>query len=783
MKKFSLIYAFLLMGFTAIVAQVVLIRELLTSFSGNELAIGIFFANWLLLEALGSYGAGRWAGKLASGTSFYAGLQLFLALAFPAIIFLTRIAKNLLGIIPGQGINVFTIFYASLFLLIPLGLADGAQFSVGCRLFTEGKNRGILSIGKVYIYEAIGSLAGGVVGTYICLQYVNSFQTALALALLNVFSALLLLLFVDTPDRGIHQRRWFPLIFRSPRLALKMTAGLLLLVCGVLVPLKGIDYLHTRSAAAQWRNYEVLDYGNSIYSNVAVIKRLEQMNIMANGVPVSTIPNPDIAFIEEFVHLTLLAHPHPRDVLLVGGGIGGVLQEILKHPLQKIHYAELDPLIIDAARRHAPEFTAADVDDPRVKVHHVDGRYFIRTADEQYDVILINLPDPSTLEINRCYTLEFYQMCRRRLKPDGILCLQMPGSTTFLSRELIELNANIIQTLKQVFPYLQIIPGEYNLLLASSNPSVTTIQPDVLIQRLRQRALQIRLLSDFHIRYKFEKTRLEWYDKEMAKAAEVPFNRDFHPTALYYDLVFWNSVHSPGFAAIFAQLKHLRLGYIIMAVFVIFVILFFVQRSGLAWKKSFIVLPIIATGFAGMAVDIVLVLAFQSFYGYLYHWIGLLIAAFMVGLTGGGMWMTRRLGAGLKSGGANAVDDRALFLKLEIWIVLYTGLLMGVLALLSRFQEYAVVFATAQYVLLALNALCGFLVGAEFPLANKIYLKDTIQYTQTAGSLYAADLIGSWLGALFVTIAFVPLLGILPTVLLILIVNAGSLVFFYFTPR
>jgi spermidine synthase len=783
MKKFSLIYAFLLMGFTAIVAQVVLIRELLTSFSGNELAIGIFFANWLLLEALGSYGAGRWAGKVTSGTSYYVCLQLLLALALPTIIFLTRIAKNLLGIIPGQGINVFTIFYASLFLLIPLALTDGAQFSFGCRLFTEGKNRGVLSIGKVYIYEAIGSLVGGVVATYLCLQYFNSFQTALALALLNIFSALLLLLFVGTPDRGNNQRRWYQLTVSPPRLALKIAAGLLLLICGLLVPLAGIDYLHTRSVAAQWRNYAVLDYRNSIYGNVTVIKRFEQLNIMSNGVPVSTIPNPDIAFIEEFVHLALLAHPHPRKVLLVGGGIGGVLQEILKHPLQKIHYAELDPLIIHSAQRHAPGFSAADMSDPRVKVHYVDGRYFIRTDDEQYDVIFINLPDPSTLEINRYYTLEFYQMSRQRLKQDGILCLRLPGSTAFLSRELIEVNANIIQTVKHVFPYLKIIPGEYNLLLASLNTSITTIQPDVLTQRMRQRALQTRLLSDFHIRYKFEKTRLEWYDKEMAKAAEMPYNRDFHPSALYYDLVFWNSVHSPGFAAIFTQLKHLRLGYIVIAVFVMFVILFFLQRSGLAWKKSFIVLPIIATGFAGMAVDIVLVLAFQSFYGYLYHWIGLLIAAFMVGLTSGGMWMTHRLKGKLKSEGANAVDDTATFLKLELFIVLYTGLFIGVLALLNRFQEYAIIFAAAQYILLVLNALCGFLVGAEFPLANKIYLKNTSQYTQTAGSLYATDLIGSWLGALFVTIAFIPLLGILPTCLLILIINAGSLLFFYFTPQ
>jgi predicted membrane-bound spermidine synthase len=155
----------------------------------------------------------------------------------------------------------------------------------------------------------------------------------------------------------------------------------------------------------------------------------------------------------------------------------------------------------------------------------------------------------------------------------------------------------------------------------------------------------------------------------------------------------------------------------------------------------------------------------------------------MVGLTGGGMWMTHRLKGKLKSAGANSVDDTAIFLKLELFIVLYTGLLIGVLALLNRFQEYAVIFAAAQYVLLLLNALCGFLVGAEFPLAIKIYLKNTTRYPQTAGILYAADLIGSWLGALFVAIAFIPLLGITPTCLLVLFINLGSLIFFYFTPQ
>ena len=779
MKKLSLIYAFLLMGFTAIVAQVILIREFLTSFSGNELAIGIFFANWLLLEALGSFLAGRWAAKVKSGTPYYAVLQLFLASAFPFVILLTRIAKHLLGIIPGQGINVLTIFFVSLLLLIPLGLADGAQFSFGCRMFLKKRQKNAASIGKVYIYEAIGSLAGGIAGTYLCLQYLNSFQTAFALAILNILSAILLLAFASSKPELTWPQRYKTALYKS-HFAIKFAAVTLLLICVILFPLGGINDLHTKSVSAQWRHYDVLDYRNSIYGNVTVLQRLEQLNIMANGVPVSTIPTPDIAFIEEFVHLSLLSQPNPQKVLLIGGGFGGVLKEILKHPIKEVNYAELDPLIIKTAQQHASSFIASNLNDPRVNIHNVDGRYLIRTSDERYDVIFINLPDPSTLEINRFYTLEFYHMSKQRLKADGILCFLLPGSLTYLSREMIDLNATLIQTTKYVFPYLSIIPGEYNLILASSNESVIQISADILIQRMRERSLKTRLLSDFHIRYKFDQKRRKWYDDEIRKAGEMLLNQDFHPAALYYDLLFWNSIHSPAIAGIFRQLKCLRLGYIIIPTALMFCILLLLQRSRLSWHKSFIVLPIMATGFAGMGVDIVLVLAFQSFYGYIYHWIGLLIAAFMVGLTVGGMWMTRRIN-GVKQ--ENVIDDYANFLKLELLIILYTAVLIGILYLLSQFQGYAFIFAAAQYILLFLNSLCGFLVGAEFPLANTIYLKHTLNFTETAGKLYAADLIGSWVGALFVTITFIPLFGIFNTCLLILFINFCSLLVFVFSKR
>jgi spermidine synthase len=499
---------------------------------------------------------------------------------------------------------------------------------------------------------------------------------------------------------------------------------------------------------------------------VTILQRFGQLNLMSNGVPIETVPTPDITFIEEFIHLPMLFHPHPQHVLLVSGGIGGVLQEILKHPVQQIDYAELDPLILHSIQQYAPLQTVSDLHDSRVHVHYVDGRYLMRTTEKKYDLIFINLPDPSTLEINRFYTREFYRMSKQRLQERGIFCFGLPGSTSYLSKELIDLNAHLIQTVNAIFPYIRIIPGEYTLLLASSYDGITTVTPDMLIQRMADRSLHTRLLSDFHIRYKFDARRLEWYHSQIGKAPEMSLNRDFSPLALYYDLVFWNSLHSPGFARIFTQLKRLQPSYIVIAMVFTFGLIGYLRHSRGIWKSSYLVLAIVATGFTGMGVDIVLVLAFQSFYGYIYHWIGLLITAFMIGLTGGGIWMMRKVKQGIK--------EEKGFLALELSLVLYTIVLLAVLFLLYQFQEYTVIFSATQFILLGLNMLCGWLVGAEFPLATAIYLKSTSHYTQTAGIIYAADLIGSWIGALLVTLALIPLFGIMKTCLLMLCINICS---------
>ena len=179
MRPFSLKASLLIMGMSGIVAQIVLLRELLVSFLGNELTVGIILGNWLILEALGSYVIGRSVEKVGRKIETYVVFQLVFSVAFPFSIYLCRIFKNILLATPGEGLGFGPIFYSSLLILLPVALPHGALFTYGCKLYSQYVGKDASSVGKVYAFESIGSIIGGLLVTFLLVQYFNSFQIAL----------------------------------------------------------------------------------------------------------------------------------------------------------------------------------------------------------------------------------------------------------------------------------------------------------------------------------------------------------------------------------------------------------------------------------------------------------------------------------------------------------------------------------------------------------------------------------------------------------------------------
>lgn len=153
---------------------------------------------------------------------------------------------------------------------------------------------------------------------------------------------------------------------------------------------------------------------------------------------------------EVLVHPAMLTHPDPKRVLVVGGGEGATLREVLRHrTVERALMVDIDRAVVDVSRELLPEFHAGAFDDPRTELVFEDARRWIETHDEVFDVIIIDLSDP--IEEGPCYRLytrEFYNLVSRRLSPQGTIALQ---AGTVAPHDLLNISA-IYRTLLTAFP-------------------------------------------------------------------------------------------------------------------------------------------------------------------------------------------------------------------------------------------------------------------------------------------------------------------------------------------
>ncbi len=737
-----------LIGFSGIVAQVLLLREFLVIFSGNELSVGLILANWLILESAGAYLLGKAAGRIGARPETFALLNVAFAAAFPLAVFLVRDLKVLLGVIPGVEPGIAAIFLSSLVILLPVSSVHAALFALSCRLYSDRfpDSSAAGGIGRVYVYETVGTLAGGLVFTFLLAPAFNSFRTALAVSWLNALVAVYAL----RPLRGKG---------RTPvRKAAGYAAAAALVVFSCLCFSRWPDRAHRFSLDRQWRGQRVLFYRNSVYGNVAVTEADGQFNFFANGVPVITAPTPDIAAVEEFAHLPMLFSPRPRTILVLGGGAGGLINEIRKYRVERIDYVELDPLILEAVKKFPTALTAAELGDPRVNVEYLDGRFFVKNTARRYDLIFLGLADISSLQVNRIFTAEFFALVRSRLNGGGILAFRLPGSLTYLSPELKNLNACVLNALREVYPGVRVVPGDgANLFLASGSPGLLQQDAGDLIRRLEAENLHLDFVGPGWLVDKLEPQKQAWFSGSLS-GATGRVNRDFRPAGVFFNLAYWNAAVSPSLRPVFASMEKLSLGpvlgFIVALTLIFSAVVPRVRGGGL---RPAVPLDIAVTGFAGLVFTLLLIFAFQIFYGYVFQWIGVLVAVFMAGTAAGGLGMTFRP--------ERMENDVSRFLQVDLLLVVFAVLLAAVFSVIRATAAGFTFFLQAVFLLFSF--LAGSLVGVQFPLAGRIYLRVSPEPGRAAGVLYAADLFGGWLGGILGTVALLPVLGLPAACLLV----------------
>lgn len=701
-----------MMGISHIVTQILVMREFLNVFYGNELVFGIILSNWLLLTGLGCY-LGGFLVKPGRGIRLLIVSQVFVAI-IPVFYILAIRAMPTLLFVRGELLGVDRVLFSSLLLLAPYCLLTGFLLVLACELFKFGGPA--VQIGRVYLMDNIGDILGGFLFSFIFVYLFNPFQTLLLVLTLNMAAAIFL---------SIHTRKTLFVVAIS----------MLTLLSGFILLFEDLDTFSTR---LQFKGQELVWFGESPFGKVVVTKLGDQLTFFENRVPLFSTEN--TVANEETVHYAMVQHPKPRWVLLISGGVSGTLGEILKYgSVEHVDYVELDPLILEVGERFTDLLGSS-----RVEVHNMDGRLFVKRTGRRYDVIIVDLPDPETAQINRFFTLEFFNEIKKILNEDGVFSISLSPSGNYVSQEKMVLNSSLYKTLRKVFSNVIVIPGGRDFFLASNRRLSYEVG-----ERLEEFGVETRYVNKYYLDGILTPSRLELVMDSVR--AETRVNRDLKPITYYYYLRYWTSQ--------FQTRPELFLAPFLVLLPLIMVLT--LLRGGAT------PLAIFTTGFAGAGLEVVLLIGFQILYGYVYHGLGVVITAFMVGLALGAAYMNRKIPQ-------KNVGD---LVKIEFGVAAYSFLLPFLLVLLKESQNLGWAEIPLKTGFPILTAVLGILVGLEFPLASKIvHLKQGKNVPETASLLYSADLVGACIGAILVSTLLIPILGITMVCFLVATLNLASMV-------
>jgi spermidine synthase len=695
-----------IIGLISIAGQVVLLRELNVASFGVELVYILAMGFWLLATALGAL-AGR-SSRTPRAGSLSIPLLLFAAL-LPAAVAFTRGSRILMGGVPGAyltpGQQFITIAAA---LLFPAFLT-GYLFRRAAGFYVSGRK----TVAAAYAIESAGGLAGGLVSALGLHWGIPNFSLALTCSLIAAAAPAVI------PADVRRSSGMLPAI------------ALCVILLFTLYHAPALDSIMTR-----WNHPFLVESRDTPYGRISVVKLESQVSVFVNDALAFETEGTEA---EHFAHLAALQHPQPSRVLILGGGIEGTVGEILKHGPATIDYVEVDPAMIGMVKDRLSPDRQASLGKPGVRIVADDPRRFLQ-ASGRYDLILIGMPEPSSGQTNRFYTLDFFRLCLDHMNPGGIVALRLQAAENRWTPQMTERVLSIYGALSSVFANVLIIPGETNVFTASMDSLPR--DPQVLIDRLRSRKIESRLVSEPFIRYLLTNDRFPEVEQTVRTGA-APLNTDARPICYQLTALLWLSKFFPAltglsFEEIGGIAKEKRIWIGAAAGMLLFV--FFLARVRPSWRRALLVA---VAGFAGMVLETVLILQYQTRHGVLYRDLGILITAFMFGLTAGAL--TLAMAARGKS--------RYRGISRKWGFCLITGFML--LATLVAFQS-RLGLSTGLAETAALLAAAGCLVAGIFAYAS---IHGAPEQEKVISPLYAADLFGGCAGSIAASLVMVPLLG------------------------
>ena len=396
-------------GFSGVVAEYIL-STLATYFLGDSIFHWIMIISLMLFSmGLGSRISKRFNQKL---------LHRFLLVEF-ALSLLVSFAPLMVYTSAAYTTAYETLIYV---LAIGIGTLIGMELPLVVRINDEFETLQY-NISGILENDYYGSLFGGIFFAFIGLPVLGLMYTPFILGMVNLTVALILI--------GV---LWSLLQKKEQRLLVTLGSGIMLLLIVGLFVTKPIILFGEQTRYKD----KVIYTEQSPYQRIVMTQWKNDYWLYLNGNQ-QLCTKDEIMYHEPLVHPPMQLHPHPQKILVLGGGDGCAVRELLKYPsVTSIDLVDLDSCVTNLGKSHPilTDLNHHSLLDEKVSIMNLDGFQFVQNTDNHYDVILIDLPDPRSVELGRLYSYEFYKSCYRLLRPQGILITQA-GSPYFATRAFL----------------------------------------------------------------------------------------------------------------------------------------------------------------------------------------------------------------------------------------------------------------------------------------------------------------------------------------------------------
>ncbi len=677
MKKIddrTIIRVVIFTGIASVVTQLLTIREFLSRFEGNEIVIALILFNWLILGGLGTLLARFAARRFAPPTAVRLGwLSLVLAALAPVQILAIRILGDMVFVY-GSSVGFYPTWLFGFVIITPYCLLLG--FVLPYSLFVLRATAAGYPGSRIYIADNIGDISGGALFSF-ALVYLVTPLPAILLAQLPLLAGVYLV---------------FPAPQRNRPAVIAAMALVLLTLIGAVVGEK---------ASLAPRQGKLVYYRETRYGRIAVYRDREQYTLFEDGVPMFSTQNRSIA--EETVHYPLAQLDGPRRVLLISLQ-AGVMAQLQKYGLSAIDYVELDPEVSATELRFGLLRKVAGL-----KILHQDARAYLSRTTTRYDAIIVNLPEPTTFQVNRFYTRRFFQLAKDHLTPGGVLSFSMQGFDNFLAPAQRRKLSVLFNTAKTCFRHVLLLPGQKVYFLCRDRPLDTDI-PAALVRK----GIATAYISGFYYG-NLTAERIRRLNDSLDPS--TPLNVDHAPFLMRLMFAQW-----------FAKFQTSPL---------IFFLIFGLLLAIYLWRISAEEFVLFSTGCMTMGSEVLVIFAFQIYFGYIYLQIGIIVTVFLAGLLPGA-WLGQRLHR--RGRRVLAITDIALIILVALFVPAVTGFGERIPSVLYLVFGFCVSVA------------CGF----QFPVA--LYLRGDDR--AAAARTFSADLMGAACGTLLTSIVLIPYAGI-----------------------